>query len=239
MDMSPSLAMNYMVNSTHCSTVQIAQCRDSHSLFIKFTNFRNLLIGKLGIALGFAARLAILAHHIRTIVELSAKKEMRGIATRRVIAPVTNNKTVGDGAIANFVAKSMRYISLLAEHKNSIAARRSTLPQPTVILVADLDFAPEGIFNGVCRHSMSEMPIDELEGFALYLSAFGPVSLGNLGFLATTAMAITEGNVVRGIMGLHKKLTFLVSKPWTVPAVAGLLLLVRTPVIIPQAGGAI
>lgn len=46
----------------------------------------------------------------------------------------------------------------------------------------------------------------------------------NLGFFAATALTKTVGNIERGIMGLHQKLTFLVSRPWCCSSSPRLLL---------------
>lgn len=61
----------------------------------------------------------------------------------------------------------------------------------------------------------SAVTTDESHGFAL-----DPISLlraffGNSGLLTTTTMAITVGNFKRGIMGLHRNLSFLMPNPAT------------------------
>lgn len=62
---------------------------------------------------------------------------------------------------------------------------------------------------------------DEAHWIAFYMSFCAVGSCGNLGLLPASAFAKTVRDFVRGIMGLHRNLSFLVPSLGTIPVVAG------------------
>lgn len=203
-------------------------------------NLGHLLGGQLCMTSFFANCFSLtpFGDHVLRIIKICSKKQMTRIDTGRIIAFMANQHAFGDWSIGQFVRESMRRNVSRVVFELAIAAAAfvafATKPEPTVIQSASIHHCPKSIFR--LGHA-SAMAAKKLTGLALDPFVAFIVAWRNSCLLSTTAMAKAVGNIKRGIMGLHKKFTFLVSRPWTVPAVAGLLLLVRTPVIIPQLGG--
>ena len=110
-------------------------------------------------------------------------------------------------------------------------------PRPTVIGAALIDFLPKALFDRRSRPDVIVMPNDESKRLTLDVASLGFVTLGNWRGLAASTFAEFCWSLARGILGVHKKFTFLLPKPRTPASVAGHFLLVSTPVSIAETQG--
>lgn len=210
------------------------------ALLVALAYFSDLFLGELGDTVRAAARMTTLSHFVSNVVIVCAKKEMRRVTTWPIITLVEYMQATRDGAkcvnVSNAVCMKLAEVPGVSVETISVDVLWP-LPLPTIIRSTLVHLCPKVSFGKYLFGLDAFVMIPhEAHGISLEVSRRAIIVLNNSCFLPATAVAITVGNFVRGIMGLHKKFTFLVSKPWTVPAVAGLLLLVRTPVIIAQEG---
>lgn len=210
--MLPCVEVNNMMNGGHAHAISLAQARDSHALPVECAHFDDLRFREPCIGLRFSARLATLANHIGAIVGGCSQEQMGGVHAARIVfsvwAVMADIHAVWDRAKVKFVAEAMRLVGLLLEgcHAVSVSIERP-LPYPALGNVASLDLCPERFFAGAETHGVPVMAVDEPDGFALDLAASNSVSFGEWGKLPTTAVAITVGNFVRGMIS-HSEFSF-------------------------------
>ena len=59
------------------------------------------------------------------------------------------------------------------------------------------------------------MTLEESKGFAFNPSFSRMILFGNVRLLSTPAMAVAVGNILRGMIGVHRNLSFLMPNPAT------------------------
>ena len=203
-DMLVSLAKYNLIYPFSSNAVASSYLRLRHALLVQLSNLDNLLRRELG---GWGA-IPTLLGHILHVVGLRTQKEMPGVDAKRVIAFVQNHQVVRYGANGQFPTESGRVTPAgtdsSATCKDGATFAGSTSPSPTVIRAALVYLLPKT----VCNWTAAGMPDNVLNGMAFDMTMHGVVIGRNLGFLAATTVAVTIGNIVRGIMGSHQKFTF-------------------------------
>ena len=145
-----------------------------------------------------------LADHVMDVIYVSSKKEMIGPDARRHVAMMANEQPFGDRAEVDFPGETMGALSLTFYAEKAITKGCGcACPEPTRISL--LDKFPESLF-----------------WFLYYILTIVSTAVTILGGL--TAAAFTKFGELKfwlgklwGIMGLHKKFTFLVSRPRAFP----------------------
>lgn len=127
---------------------------------------------------------------------------------------MSNNHAIGDGTIMQFVGKAVGVNCLAVYPKFAIASSHVRAhPLPTLVGAALVYLLPK-------TDDRINAPV--VAGNKAFRLALDPSISGaglerNWGELSTTTLAITIGNfvggVVRGIMGLHRNLSFLCQVP--------------------------
>lgn len=233
-NMLPSFALKRISHGSVANAIFSGESRRPCALSVTLSRLNNLFFGEFCMWMVRPACLASLCHFIVHIEYTSAQKMMSRIATGGIVAFVTDDKVVRYRAICQLVgdAVSQKRLATATNMDSPIAKFVcATLPLPTIVGAKNTHAQPEAICDGAKTRVMS---VDEAKWFAFYMVAPIFISCREFGLLSASALAKAVGNIKRGIMGLHKKLTFLVSKPRAIPVAAGLLLLVRTPVIVTQ-----
>lgn len=201
--MLPSLAVNDIGNGRRTDIVLLGKgCHGDAALSVTAPYLNNLFVGEFRMWMRFAALLPILGNFVCHVVSTRTKKEMGWIAARRIVARVANDKAIWNWAKCQFVGKAVRNGSLSATTDMDISVAevaRTALPLPTIVGAEYLHLRPEAIFY---REKAGIVSVDKPKWFALDMAASVFVSLGNRGLLTATAVAITVGNVVRGMI-LH------------------------------------
>ena len=115
-------------------------------------NGANVRFGKLGCAVSLAKILAPLPAHVRRVVCLGAKEQMRRITARAVIARVTDNKPLGNRSEDKFKNRAMRGYPYLAFwstiNQPPVPARHNACgPGPALVGRSLFDLRPKTRFN--------------------------------------------------------------------------------------------
>lgn len=188
----------------------------------KATNFNHLIGRQSRCMYGLALRLigfihSALVDHIRGVVGLSAEKQVPRIATRRIIAFVTNIHTWRDWAKTQFPSHAacnrtnVASAIPLAESELSISIRIATgLPLPTFIGAALRDFLPKAFIDRARGFGSSPMAYKESDGESLNKPQAN-VGAGRDGsWCPTTTQAkstrirIVGGAIFAGIMSVYE-----------------------------------
>jgi hypothetical protein len=233
--MPPCCAENYISHADTADTIFPGEGCHADSAFVKaLSRFNHLFVCEFSVRMVRAMHLPILSNFIRYVIVICSQKQVTRIATGRVIALVQHPKSFWYWAMRQLPGDSMGRDNMMVNLDLPVALAASvSLPFPTIISAENLHLRPEMLRKGRGTTKTRVMAVNEPKWFALHMTAPVFVSCCNGGLFATSAMAITIRGVVRGIMGLHKKLPFL-CQAQDVCRVAGQLLLVRTPVSIPQ-----
>lgn len=213
--MTPSFATQYVAHRSVINAILPGEGRWANTLGIELARFNNLFFGEFRVRVVRPAQLAFLCHFVCHIVCASAQKMMSRIAARGIVAFMASNQAIGNWAMRQFVSDTMRQegLTATANMDSSIAhAICAALPFPAIIGAKYLHARPESIGDWA---ETGIVPMNVTKWFALHMAAPVFVSCRNASLFAATAVAITVGNVVRGIMGLHKNLLILVPSPRT------------------------
>ena len=143
--------------------------------------------------------------HVGDVVYSRSEEKMCWIHTDWVIADMAYKKAIGDGAKMNLprytVSRDIRGIRVNAASKPSVAAgRRRALPFPALFSRGWINVIPETFVKRNVGAVNIGMPRDVLVRFSLDVSSFGVIPGRKAGFFTTTAVAITVGNFLRGVL---------------------------------------
>lgn len=156
------------------------------------------------------------------IVKLCALSKMCGIATGWIVTRMKHVVLSRNGAMMEFVGIAGSNVIATIISKYPIAACiPGGLPFPAFIRAALVYLLPETSF-GVTFPQALIMSSDKAIRLTPNAAPLGIRLSGSLGFLPAATFAKLLG-IVRGIMGLHKKLAFLVPSLGTFRDVAGAL----------------
>lgn len=235
--MFPGQAEKQTSHADAANTILSGKGRHTDIAFGKaLARFNHLLFGELGNGDFGSSGVAILGYFVRHIISICAKKQMGWIHAGRIVASMANMHMVRDWAVRQLPRNAVSRNDLIVKSGLPVTlAICVPLPLPTIVKAADLDLHPEMFRGRWGATKASVMPVNKPFRFTFHVAAPIFVSCGNGCLLSTTAVAITVGNIVRGIMGLHKNLHFL-CQAQDAANVAGQLLLGSTPVSIPQEG---
>lgn len=121
-----------------------------------------LIFSELGVGVRIAGvvrtsmfRAAIFADAVLDVVFGCAQKQVSGIATRRVIARMTDQVPIWDRAVCQFIREAMRHprLSRRTDAEVSVAAAvRASGPRPARIVRAAIDFRTEPLNQEVFKH---------------------------------------------------------------------------------------
>lgn len=226
--MSPTSALTNVINGPRADVVSSRQFFGPLTFLRQAPNFLYVFLRELGGRIAFAMSNywpmpTTFRDHINGVVTRSADKQMRWIDACGIIAAMTHKNIVGNWSMHKRVGESVCTNSAVTVPKLPVTRELTRgRPFPTIIGAALINFLPEAIFGRTLSVTVV-MAFDEAHRLACYMSEASMAFLGYRGSLPTTAVAVTIGNVVRGIMRLHQKLAFLVSCRRTVPAVAAAL----------------
>lgn len=150
------------------------------------------------------------------VLLMSTEIQMIRIYALTVVALVKAMQAIFDWAILNGVGHAVsldrirRAIKGTANAKLPIAIRgKARLPFPTFIGAALVNLLPETIFHVPGTGEFIVMPINKAHRNAFDALVKSAGLVGDRGFLSTTAMAVTVGNILRGIMEGHGNSPFL------------------------------
>lgn len=213
--MSPSVVLKRIFHGDTVNATLFGKGRYGYSAPSKtLPCFSNLLFGEFGIVSLCSNGLSSLGYLVRYVVGICAQKQVAGIATRRIIAFVADVQAFRDWAIRQYPCDTVGGSGLLVKSGVPVALVISaTLPFPTIVWAENFYLCPKMFRDGGRATETCMVSMNEAKRFALYLAALVCVSCRNLRLLSATAMAITVGNIIRGIMGLHKNLHFLCHVP--------------------------
>ena len=240
LDMTPSSAMHNGLNCKKVHAVLFSHIGLLLALSNAIAYFNHLVSGEWrfrGVVVRAASAFGI---HVCNVVLIRSKPKMRGIDASRSVAVVANAHAVRDGAEVKFPRQAMSHEPLTVRfHRAVTVFDHVAAPQPTLVWRSGRYSFPKENVQGLCfsgLYGLEDMAVKKAHRFALDGAALGARLLGYVGLLSTAAMTVTVGNVVRGIMGMHKKFTFLVPSLGTIPVVAGAIRVLFTPSIIAQKG---
>ncbi len=246
LDVSPSLTTDNTSDSTRAYPVGSSQDCQPFAVGKALANLDDLRVRKTGLGVRFTKHLmgnaSAFAVHVNNIVSTRAKKQMRGIHAAAIVAMMADAHVVRDGAIVEYITNTVRSMKRYAVKLGFAVAIaldiQSALPFPTIVGAAPVYLLPKADSRrafGDDGRNPNVMTVKKAIRFTFDGAALHARFLGDVGLLSTTAMTVTVGNVVRGIMGMHKNLQFL-CQAQDVSRVAGQLLLGATPVSIAQKG---
>lgn len=202
---------------------------------ITLANFRYLFTSQLGAARTFTEcfSLSSFGNHVLRIVEVCSEKQMSRVDAGRIITFMANQHAHRDWAAGELVCKPMREGIFGPISKFAVTIGASVAkPKPALRLFLAINQCPKVLFGWMLAKAM---PAKEIARFALDPSISLVVRWRDFGFSTATAVAITVGNVVRGMI-VHSKFSLLelahATGRFAVVAVATLL--AATGVIIPH-----
>lgn len=212
--MAPSQTLDYIRNSAMDNAVYSSNAGMSLALFRSSANIKNLGIRKGSLATAFAKRTLLSRHSVSAfaqtimrIVRLCAEKQMRRIHAISHVALVEHLQTIGNGAVMQFPRCAMRSDYTTCDVNPAIPSLLVWfIPQPAIIGAALVYFFPESFFQGAnpC------VTRDESYRMAFNRPIARRCLFGEWRELPATAVAITVRDFLRGIMGMHRNLSFLV-----------------------------
>ena len=198
--MSPSSTAQHIIHAGRANTVFPGKIRYADTIISVSSPYVNdLLIGELCVRMILAPLVAFLGYFIRHVVGSRTQEMMRGIAAWWMVAAVTNNKSVWDWSIRQFVGDAMsRKGSTTAANMDSTVTTwvGASFPIPTIVGAGNIDIRPKSISN---RTKAGIVTVDKAHRFALYMPASIFVSYRNGGLLSASAVAIAVGDFVRGL----------------------------------------
>lgn len=165
---------------------------------------------------------SFLGYHIRCVIGMCADKVMRWIATRWIVTAVADQHAFWNGAVCQFVSNAVgqKRLTAFANVNTSVAINvPATLPFPALVWAKYLHLCPKAFRK---RAKTGIVPVNKANRLTFYMAAPVFVPCRDAGLFATTTLAITVRDFVRGNMGLHRNLPFC-AKSQGVPAPLGQL----------------
>lgn len=186
--------------------------------------------------------MATLFCHIFHVLFVGTKKQMVGIDARRVIASVEHANAMiavvfWYWAVMQLEGKTMSEnptIWFSKNHHSVTSGKSVSSPRPTFVWAKFINALPEIFFGREPRHKGVVVPADISHWLAFFPSLAGALMGRKFGLLSATTLTVAIGNIVRGIIGVHRELTFLVSNPGALARRCPVFLSVVTGVIISQ-----
>lgn len=234
-EMRPILAANNIAHRALMNAKQPGDIFLHRAIGAKAANFAYLIFGQSCMGVLFASLVqphrlivaSLLCAHVLHIVAAGSGKEMLRVTAGWIIALVTDFLIVSYRAIVQFVGKAMGRMKRLSLAESAIACSvLGTSPKPALRQKNRMDGAilvnlfPEAIFE----RAASVVIVDESLRLTFNPAPSFVVSLRNWCGLTTAALTVAYGDFIErklglnmfwGMLGAHKKFTFLVSKPRT------------------------
>lgn len=219
--MLPSLPIDDFVNRLFFNVILACQFCPLLTLRMTAANLKNLAFSQFGFGLILASRSCRMIGpafpvHILHVFGTCSKPHVIWIRTTAIIACVTSLETVGNRAFMQFITKAMGFNSGLcsvhstpARHEAVTTSVNSSRPIPTTCLFIFADSAEKIFFATLLGCFLFVSIIYERFGLPFHMTKAFVGFWRDWSFLTTTAMAVTVGNIVRGIIGVHKNLQFL------------------------------
>lgn len=171
--------------------------------------FNHLFLGEFSNANSRSNGLTFFGYLVRHIIGVCTKKQVVGINAGWVIAMVQNMESIGNWAMCQLPRNTVSRDDLAVDlHLPITFAASISLPLPTVIRAENLHLRPEMLCKWRGTAAAGMVSLNEPGWFALNLAAFVCVSCGNAGLFAATTVAITVGNIVRGMI-IHSNVSLL------------------------------
>ncbi len=187
------------------------------ALCVALTHFRYLVRCQFCTWSTLALCLSAFGHFVDHIVGWSANKQMIRIAARRIVALVAYMHTFWDGTMSRFVSCTMtsEAWTMLGSNLDSTVTfgRFAALPLPTIIGSKNTDLRPKSFGKRLCRLMLKLMTWEKTDRLTFDMPKLRNVLGGDSSLLPATAMAVTVGNIVRGIIGVHENLHSLAKPP--------------------------
>jgi hypothetical protein len=159
---------------------------------VQFANHDYLFFGEYGMGACFAARLALLAHHIGNVITASTRPNMIRIDTGAIVATMASEHTLWEWlAIMDFPRNTTSYSAFAAIVNCTVTAGVSwPSPLPTIGEWAGRAVCPKVVFDGVVPRSLQAVHGLKAKEVALGV-LFGCSSLPiiYIGRLAASALA--------------------------------------------------
>lgn len=196
-----------------------------YTILVKMSNLTHFFSGQICLVMRLTLYpgVAAFSHFVLHIVKWRASKQVVWVNARGIVASMASKLAVFQWAMMEFATKTMSRIGNVIDAELTVpsTAHRSR-PQPTFVLLPANDLSPEYFLRRV------SVMATVVPGYKAHRLSFDvPVSLaGFFGYRSgITASTFTEFNAIRGIMGLHRNLSFLVPSLGTFRDVAGATLL--------------
>lgn len=209
----PTKPLNRAINRLAIHVNQLGNLAVAHALFMELAKMAHQFIRELGTTVGGAGHVRLIAtillHHVLYVVGLRSGKEMDGVYAGRIITAMANLDVVCYRAIVKLVGKAVRAgcrsyaIAHLRETTVALAIFIAC-PEPTLIARSRSRVPPKLLLE--CQTACVVVKVKM--GLASFVALAG--CAGKCGFLAAPAMAISVGNVVRGMIA-HTISSFLAS----------------------------
>lgn len=190
---------------------------------------------------GFAAILAywtVASSFVAAIYHVlgtSTQKEVIGVAARRIVAFMANFHIPWGVPCGKFICDTIGLVIFAVELKSSVAAFcPAVFPLPAFIRAALVNLFPKAFSDRAQPTSLAVMARDESCGLALNMPVTTAGLFCNRGRVAASASA--KFDALYGIIGVHKKPTFLCQAQDVCPSL-GTFYWGASRVSIPQMGG--
>lgn len=182
---------------------------DSNTIGEQPSYFDDIVVGDFGLGISRAPCTTTLFGHVRHIVGLRAKPEVRGIDTPGIVAAgtvVASLVAIWNWAIGQFPGDPMRLCGFaiipIANPNLSISlAVKSTRPKPTTIWRALVNFLPKSISHSARDFGAAVVKSDKANRLTLDASFFGVICCGNCCAFSTSALTVAIRNFKRWIVG--------------------------------------
>jgi len=189
--MPPGFVSNDFPDSRFFDSKETGKAGQICAPFVKCANLAHLIFVKMRIWISNSGivrmALAPLRKFVVRIVFISAKKQMRWITARRIIALMTNKKPSRNRAINQFVNHPMRsgLMTILGNNPVSGGSMR-TLPEPALVICAPVYSIPKPFFE---RIGPSTMPGNKTHWQTFDISKSWICAQGKICFSTATAFA--------------------------------------------------
>lgn len=175
-------------------------------------DFSNLSFGEFGLRVIVAAFVAAFLHAIRIVLVDRAKPKMRGIAARGIVpawAVVADDHADGDRPVMQFPRYAIRAVRAVIEVNGPIPFSAHTpLPEPTFIRRAAFAIRPKRGLKRFVRMLGIHVAQNIAQRLTLNPTIFSVSLPCNRREFSTTALAVSVGDFICGILGLHRNPPF-------------------------------
>lgn len=201
----PCLAPQHVANAAVTNVIRPGElCHGRAALSVAPSRVSNLFFGELCVRVTCPTWLAVLCHFVSHVVSACTQEEMGRIATRRIVALVTNYKAIWNGPIRQFIRDtvSQKRLTTAADVDAPIAKTIcAALPFPAFVGAKAMHLRPKSIGVGAEPRVMA---MNKTKWLAFYMAASVFVPFCNTCFLPTSAVAVSVWNFfwgfVRGII---------------------------------------